>query len=137
MSVQGIVLLLCAIRSMLWYRFLGPGHFIIHGCQIAAGIILGLLGLLNIGNKHGQFAVLEDDPEHHSQNVNPMYQLTMVGAPLIVIMGVYLITYLGSTCAMTWIQWRKGGIYQDEDEDKEKDDGQGSTGTEEAGLHHD
>lgn len=108
------------MRSMLWYRFHGPGHFIIHGFQIAAGVVLGLLGLLNIGSKHGNFAVIGEGEQDLMKSVNPMYRLTLVGAPLVVVMAVYLITYLGSTCAMAYLNWRKGGVYGDEDEETEE-----------------
>ena len=132
---QGIVLILCAIRSMLWYRFQGQGHYIIHGFQISAGVFLGLLGLLNIGGKHGEYATIEEE-ESVSQlfkTINPMYRLVILGAPLVVVMGVYLVTFLGSTLVMTWVHWRKGGIYQDDDDDEEEvrahGYGHGSVGT--------
>lgn len=114
---------------MLWYRFRGPGHFIIHGFQIAAGVLLGLLGLLNIGSKHGDFAVIGDEEQQNIMaSVNPMYQLTLVGVPLVVVMVVYLVTYLGSTCAMSYIHWRKGGVYASDEEGDEEDMTEG--------LHH-
>lgn len=116
------MLLLCAVRSMVWYRFHGPGHFVIHGFQIGAGIILGLLGLLNIGSKHGEFASIGDD-DHRDLlgSVNPMYQITLLGVPLVVVMAVYLITYLGSTAAMIYLHRRKGGVYGDDDDDGEEE----------------
>lgn len=113
---------------MLWYRFHGPGHFIIHGCQIVAGIILGLLGLLNIGSKYGNFVNIGEENNNFLGSVNPMYRLALIGVPLVVVMGVYLITYLGSTCAMAYLHWRKGGVYGDEDKETEDMTGR---------LHHD
>lgn len=46
---QGTVLILCAIRSIVRYRFEGFAHYIIHGLWVVTGFALALLGLVDMG----------------------------------------------------------------------------------------
>jgi hypothetical protein len=99
---------------MLWYRFEGPAHVIIHASQICAGIILSLLGLLNIGPQTADF--LQVEQSDFLATVNPMHQLSLSSLPLVVVMLVYLCTFLGSTLALVYVHRRRGDIYETDDE---------------------
>jgi hypothetical protein len=69
--MQGGVLILTAIRSMLWYHTRSIAHYVTYGTQLGAGVILMLLGLLDIGSKSIAYANTEDQ----LAGTNPMYQL--------------------------------------------------------------
>ena len=97
--VAGGVLVLCAIRSMLWYRFKGPAHWIIHGPQLLGGVALGFLGFLDMGNKNVEL-VIEKPAYLDLQHVNPLYRVVTHDVPLAVVAGVYLVSYLGSVIAL-------------------------------------
>jgi hypothetical protein len=44
-------LILAALRSILWYHYRGIAHYVVHGSQFAIGVILSLLGLLDLGGR--------------------------------------------------------------------------------------
>jgi hypothetical protein len=99
---------------MLWYRFEGPGHIIIHSFQIGAGLILGMLGMLNIGPAWANFT--ESEGPGWIKTANPMYQVALTSLPLVIVMLTYLVTYLGSTCALAFAHWKRGDIYGRDEE---------------------
>lgn len=101
---KGCVLILSACRSMLWYRFIGPAHWVYHGSQIIAGICLGLLGLLDIGNKHLDITTIA---EQGDQRVAPLYEVIFHEIPLVIIAMVYLAVYVGSGAAVWYVQRRR------------------------------
>ena len=104
---------------MLWYRFIGPAHWIYHGSQIIAGICLSLLGLLDIGNKHLDLSKLQGN-NNGDQEVNPLYKVLFEEVPLVIISMVYLGIYVGSGAAI-WILQRVHDKRAERDRvDKEK-----------------
>ena len=59
---------------MLWYRLDGDAHWFVHGTQITLGLILCLLGLLDIGKTSIVWA--NGTPsEEFLAGTNPMYRL--------------------------------------------------------------
>ena len=104
--VAGIVLILCTIRSMLWYRFHGSAHWIIHISQLVGGVSLALLGLLDLGPK--DIVLVTQHPAHIDlEHVNPLYRVVGDDIPLTVVAAVYLATYLGSAAILRFQQRRK------------------------------
>ncbi len=89
---QGITLILCAIRSMLWHRFRGFSHYIIHGMLIMSGVALSLLGCLDIGD---QKVIVDSQGNIASQS--PLFALLNAGVPLIPVFLTYLFTMLLSS----------------------------------------
>lgn len=91
LTEQGGVLILIAIRSILWYRPIGLSHYLAHALQITAGLGLSLLGLLDIGSKH----IGGDDTTGNFGKTNDLYRLVSRRAPLAIILGVYAGVYYG------------------------------------------
>jgi hypothetical protein len=103
----GIVLILAALRSGIWYRITGTDHYIVHGGMIGFGAALSLLGLLAIGETHPTInpntAALLDS----SSRIAPMYVVVEYYSPLVIVLGVYVIVYFGATTFMTCMHRRK------------------------------
>jgi hypothetical protein len=68
-----------------------------------------MLGMLNIGKGHASFA-LSSQPGW-LKTVNPMFRLAVSDLPLVIVMVIYFVTYLGSTCALLWAHKRRGDVY--------------------------
>lgn len=102
----GFVLIMAAMRSFLWYRLAGIDHYLIHGGMIVFGVILGLLGLLDIGNT--SVSIDPDTEDVLSSNVAPMYSV-VVGSetPLVVVLIVYCFAYFGAVVAGAWFRRRE------------------------------
>ncbi|KAK4684398.1 hypothetical protein P7C73_g5782, partial [Tremellales sp. Uapishka_1] len=86
----GGVLILCAFRSMIWYHYIGIAHWVIHGTQIALGLAMALLGLLDIGKE--TVAVTKQGILTHS---NLLYELINQKLPLVIVLVVYFAAYYG------------------------------------------
>lgn len=102
---------------MLWYRFIGAAHWIYHGSQLVAGISLGILGLLDIGNKHVDITTIESQG---LQTLNPLYRILFHEVPLVIIAMVYLVVYLGSGAALWLLQRRQEKRRKVDDTEKRK-----------------
>ncbi|WWC85579.1 uncharacterized protein L201_000443 [Kwoniella dendrophila CBS 6074] len=87
----GIALIFCSIRSILWYKYKGISHSIIHGIWILLGFTLSCLGLLDIGSKN--FDIFADTVKDELKGVNPMYWLVHARIPLVIVMVFYVIAY--------------------------------------------
>ncbi|WWD22293.1 hypothetical protein CI109_106784 [Kwoniella shandongensis] len=98
----GGALILASIRSMIWYRYHGPAHWIVHGFQLSLGLILALLGLLDIGGR--DVKIFADDREGELENVNPMYWLVQTKTPLLIVACVYGLAYLGSIFVLNQVE---------------------------------
>lgn len=109
--------MLITTRSLVWNHYRGPGHWIIHGFQLAAGVTLCLLGMLSIGSKHIDVQVLLETTAQntHSAPIAPLYDVIILGLPLIIVLAVYLFAYVGSGSLM-WLlhKRRKHGIFYGE-----------------------
>jgi hypothetical protein len=90
---------------MLWYRFVGAAHWVFHGSQLIAGLCLALLGFLDIGSKHLDIELLQDDASQNT--VNPLYRILFHEVPLVIIGMVYLVVYMGSGAAIWLLQRRQ------------------------------
>jgi hypothetical protein len=110
-DIKGIVLILCAIRTILWNpNHSSLGHRIILYFQIAAGICVSLLGLLDIGSKQVDIALYTSNGDGGA----PMYILVLYEVPLVIVSGVYAIVFLGPIVVQEWLHRRRGGVYVDE-----------------------
>jgi hypothetical protein len=94
--VAGTTLILCALRSMMRYHFRGQAHYVIHGAQIAVGIALGLLGLLNIGS--GEFFIETHDTQLIGPNPSskPIYQVVAMGWAIAIVAIAYTAVTIGT-----------------------------------------
>jgi hypothetical protein len=111
-DVQGIILILCAFRTILWNpAYQSLGHRIILYFQIAAGICVSLLGLLDIGRKEVDLALYSNNGDGGA----PMYILVLYEVPLVIVSGVYAIVFLGPVCVQEWLHRSRGGIYVEEE----------------------
>ncbi|WRT63428.1 uncharacterized protein IL334_000333 [Kwoniella shivajii] len=90
----GIALIFCAIRSMLWHRYKGICHSIIHGIWVLLGLVLCSLGLLDIGKK--DFDIFASSVEAELSGINPMYWLIHTRTPLLIVVAVYLFAYIAT-----------------------------------------
>ncbi|GMK59089.1 hypothetical protein CspeluHIS016_0701040 [Cutaneotrichosporon spelunceum] len=92
----GTTLVLCALRSMTRYHFLGATHWVVHGLQLGVGSALGLLGLLGIGSD----AVTLN--WYDKLNVyRPLYKVVLHRVALVVVFVAYSLVVIG--CSM-WNQ---------------------------------
>jgi hypothetical protein len=111
-DLKGIVLILCAIRTILWNpAYTSLGYRIVLYFQVIAGICVALLGLLDIGRKSVDVAL-------YTSNGNggaPMYVLVLYEVPLVIVSGVYAIVFLGPVVVQEWLHRRRGGIYVEEE----------------------
>lgn len=121
LTPQGGVLLLTTIRSMIWNRYRGIGHWIVHGLGLAGGVSLCLLGLLALGHKSVPVNFGLSNETIDTDSVAPLYTLVFYDVPLVVVMGVYLLVNVGSAVLMAFFHWRrKQGVYfEDEEEEGE------------------
>ena len=72
--------------------------------QIAAGIGLGLMGLLDIGSKR----VTLDGSDGLNHHLNPLYVLLQSKLPLVVVLAVYGAVFIGVT-VIGRLLGRRGG----------------------------
>lgn len=75
-----------------------------YSLQIAAGIGLGLMGLLDIGSKR----VTLDGSDGLNHHLNPLYVLLQAKLPLVVVLAVYGAVFIGVT-VMSRVLGRRGG----------------------------
>ena len=108
------MLILAAVRSMIWYRFEGYAHYIIHTLQIVAGICLGLLGLLDIGRLQADL----DGPDL-LQGTAPILRLMGHQAPLIIVAVTYWSVYYITQAALLVLDRLRGDVFEDENEEAE------------------
>lgn len=104
-DLQGCVLVLCALRSMTWYRFNGPRHYLLHLPQILLGIALSMLGFLDLGPKKFDLRGLDRD-DHFVEHVNPLYRVLLEKAPLVIVAVVYFVVWLITTGGLWWDERR-------------------------------
>ena len=98
----GAALIFAGIRSSIWYRFSGTGHYIMHGGMIVAGVALALLGLLDIGQKRIRIDINSANTFEAMNEVAPMYLLVDLALPLVIVLFVYALVYFGATAAIAW-----------------------------------
>lgn len=102
LTEQGGFLILATIRSLLWYRFNGPVHWLIHGPQLVGGLALALLGLLDLGSK--TYDVTQGYAYAH---VNRTYRLLESSWILAVVLIVYGAVFLVPWWIIRlWHQWK-------------------------------
>lgn len=105
-------MILCAYRTILWNpAYSSLGHRIILYFQIAAGVCVSLLGLLDIGRKEVDIALYTNNGDGGA----PMYILVLYEVPLVIVSGVYAIVFLGPVCVQEWLHRRRGGVYVEEE----------------------
>lgn len=74
--------------------------------MIILGIILGLLGLLDLGRQYVTIDV--EGPDTISQDVSPMYELVVNSeVPLVVVILVYALAYFGAALAAAWFRRKR------------------------------
>ena len=91
---------------MIWYKFEGLAHWVIHAPMIVAGVFLALLGLLDIGDR-----TITISQSGNLIGNSAIYNLLWTNLPLLIVALVYLFVYFGALIAMHFIHKRKGGIY--------------------------
>lgn len=79
---------------MTCYKFRPPAHLIVHGLQLAFGVALSLLGLLDIGS---QTIVILQDTELKLELHRPMYRVVVNNLGLMVVFIAYTLVVLGSS----------------------------------------
>jgi hypothetical protein len=89
-SIQGAVLILCTLRSLLWNT--SQIHKYQHYLQPILGLGFSLLGLLDIGNHSITLDSLGD-----LDGSTPMYTLIGRHLPLVIVGAVYVVAYFGGT----------------------------------------
>ena len=110
---QGAVLIFAAIRSLVWYRFVGIAHWVIHAPMLISGVTLCLLGLLDLGNP-----TISLGPDGTQEGHSAIIDLTYHSLPLAIVMIVYIGTYYISWFVMSCVQRVKGGVYANAHESK-------------------
>lgn len=113
-SPQGIVLILCAARLMLWMPYKGLAHWVIHGTQYIGGLVLALLGLLDIGGK-----VVDLSKVNNLEGANPFYHLVGASWALGILAIVYVIIYAVPIAILEVLQKKRGDVMLEEEEDDE------------------
>ena len=103
------MLICAAVRSFIWYRFDGIGHWIVHSIQFVTGVILCLLSLLNIGG--AKVDVLNSDDI--TPNSAPIYRLLAKHAPLVIVACAFVGMYIGTALVLEILHHTRGGIYED------------------------
>lgn len=96
---------------MLWnpaYKSLA--HRITLYFQIAAGVCVALLGLLDIGSRKVDLDLYSNG----GTGTTPMYLLVLEEVPLVIVSGVYAIVFLGPVAVQEWLHHRRGGVYLEE-----------------------
>ena len=91
---------------MVWYRFVGVAHWIIHAPMLFSGVALALLGLLDLGDAGAHVGL---DGVHLGNAA--IVKLTYQSLPLVIIMLVYVYTYWASFMIMGCVDKKKGGVY--------------------------
>ena len=94
---------------MIWYRFEGYAHYIIHAGMLLAGSGLALLGLLDIGSHHA-------DLEGPSllQGTAPILRLVGAQAPLIVVALTYWLVYYSAQIMLHVLDKLRGDVFEKE-----------------------
>ncbi|WRT65361.1 uncharacterized protein IL334_002304 [Kwoniella shivajii] len=114
----GIALILASLRSMLWYRYNGIAHYIVHLSWLLLGLILSLLGLLDIGNQN--FEIKDGGLDQEFKNTNPMYHLVDARVPLVMVLVIYLIANYGTIFLLGIVHRIKGNVWSEEEEEEEE-----------------
>ncbi|KAL1410489.1 hypothetical protein Q8F55_004502 [Vanrija albida] len=109
--VAGSTLILCALRSLMRYHFRGQAHYVIHGVQIAVGVALGLLGLLNIGSSN---FFVESRTELIAVNpkAKPVFKVVMSGWAIAIIAIAYTGVTLGCQIYLAILHRWSGGVFE-------------------------
>lgn len=86
---------------MLRYRFNGVAHWIVHGFQMAAGVLLSLLAILDAGShtyvsKEGAEHLVTLDKFEYG-HFTPIYKLADNVGVIPIIFGVYTAVAMGTT----------------------------------------
>ena len=104
----GFVLLLCALRSWIWYRLSGTDNLIVHGGMTFFGVALGLLGLLNIGPTRLKLGLgLNGEPT--TIPTAPLYLLMYRQTALLIILGAYAVVHFGILGTMVMMKRKRAG----------------------------
>jgi hypothetical protein len=95
---------------MLWRPYHGLAHQIIHGTQYLGGLILALLGLLDIGDK-----TLHLPKEDSVEGTNPFYHLVASSWALGIVGISYTLIYFVPIIALWMLHNRRGDVLLDEE----------------------
>lgn len=110
MRRQGIILILCSLRSLCWSHTGTPlATLITSSFYFTGGLILALLGLLGVGNKAfdvGQYA-------EGNLDVLPIYTLTLNQVPLLVVTAVYVATYITPVAVLEMVDRYKEPVFRE------------------------
>jgi hypothetical protein len=90
---------------MLWTPYRGLAHWVIHGTQYVGGVILALLGLLDIGGK-----TLNLFQEDNLAGTNPFYHLISQSWPLGIVAIVYVLIYAVPVIVLAVLHKKRGGV---------------------------
>jgi hypothetical protein len=90
---------------MLWTPYRGLAHWVVHGTQYVGGVILALLGLLDIGGK-----TLDLSQEDNLAGTNPFYHLVSMSWPLGIVAIVYVLIYAVPVIVLAVLHKKKGGV---------------------------
>lgn len=85
------MLILCALRSLTRYHLQGVSHRIVHWSQLITGVVLALLGLLDLGG--GSYV---DKDGKRSDKINAMYRLVDSDGAIAVVACVYTAVNIGT-----------------------------------------
>lgn len=99
---------------MLWMPYKGLAHWVIHGTQYIGGLVLALLGLLDIGGK-----VVDLLKVNNLEGANPFYHLVGASWALGILAIVYVIIYAVPIAILEVLQKKRGDVMLEEEEDDE------------------
>jgi hypothetical protein len=86
------VLILIGLRQLAWDDNRRTNHAV-HALQIISGLGLGLLGFLDIVSKR----VTLDGSDGLNHHLNPLYVLLLARMPLVMVLLVYGLVFIGGT----------------------------------------
>ena len=115
---QGAVLILAGIRSMIWYRFSGVSHWIVHLPMLGSGATLCLLGLLDLGQYEIGVSYTVEQGSMVTKGDAPITALLFDELPLVIVMLVYIWTYFATLILIGCVHRKKGGVYSNGEESK-------------------
>jgi hypothetical protein len=112
---------------MLWTPYKGLAHWVIHGTQYVGGLILALLGLLDIGGK-----VVDLSKVNNLEGTNPFYHLVAASWALGILAIVYVIIYAVPIAILEVLHKRRGDVLLEEETEDEDVHQTGQVGSRES-----
>lgn len=89
---------------MTWFHWNRTAQWLTHSLQLGGGVVLALLGMLDIGPK--EFAYVDSTLDPVNPNLNPLYSSAFAwSGPLVIIAVVYFVVYVGAAVPL-WLMHR-------------------------------